>query len=80
MNNKSGCLKCNGEMVRGFCFRAFRSSIEVASIEKWYRGEPEKSFSTGIEARKSIGLPISVFRCKDCGFLEYYAEMKFSTQ
>ena len=49
-------------------------------VPRWHAGQPEKSFWSPTKAPISEGLPIGAFRCKDCGFLESYSDLKFAAQ
>jgi hypothetical protein len=70
------CPKCNGEMVQGFIF-----DVYGGKVENWMEGAPKRSFWSGtggakISADKCI--PVGVFRCSACGFLESYARAEFA--
>lgn len=39
----------------------------------WQRGEPKKSFWTGVKQDKEQQVRVSTYRCRRCGFLESYA-------
>lgn len=39
----------------------------------WAPGEPEKSWWTGLKVDKAARMPITMFRCPECGRLESYA-------
>jgi hypothetical protein len=39
----------------------------------WIEGKPEKSFWTGLNIKDREQLPITSFRCKNCGLLLNYA-------
>ena len=42
--------------------------------ENWCPGEPQPSFWTGLKAeKKEIVIPVTTFRCPNCGYLESYA-------
>jgi hypothetical protein len=80
MDQDLKCPKCQAEMVQGFIpDYAHGSSMEMVS--SWVEGQPKKSFWSGL---KNIpmqgGVPIAVFRCQDCGYLEFYAKSKFAAQ
>jgi hypothetical protein len=40
---------------------------------EWVAGAPEKSFWMGLKIKGRQVLPVTVFRCERCGFLESYA-------
>ena len=44
-----------------------------ANQSNWSPGPPRKSFWTGIKIVEDQLMPITVFRCTKCGFLESYA-------
>ena len=46
----------------------------------WFRGIPKKSFWTGTKTPDTDGIPIGVFRCSSCGYLELYAGHNLSSQ
>jgi Domain of unknown function (DUF6487) len=72
------CPKCNGEMAQGFIFDYHAGGKRLVST--WVEGAPEKSFCrvTKIPAEKC--LPVGVFRCSGCGFLESYARPEFAAK
>jgi hypothetical protein len=39
----------------------------------WQDGPPEKSFWTGLKTKGHQQIPVTVYRCESCGFLESYA-------
>jgi hypothetical protein len=42
--------------------------------ENWSPGEPQPSFWTGLKVeKKDIVIPVTTFRCPNCGYLESYA-------
>jgi len=42
--------------------------------ENWCPGEPQPSFWTGLKVeKKDIVIPVTTFRCPNCGYLESYA-------
>jgi hypothetical protein len=74
------CPKCNGEMVQGFiCGR--EGPNRVVSI--WEEGAPEKVGWLFRQVRKvppDKRVPVGVFRCSACGFLESYARPEFAAK
>ena len=42
--------------------------------EKWVAGEPELSFWTGLKLRGKQRLAVTSYRCRQCGYLESYAQ------
>jgi hypothetical protein len=66
------CFRCQSEMAQGFQYDTGYGVIQVA---RWVPGLPQKGWLTG-EVRSSQtkqGLPITIFRCPTCGYLESYA-------
>jgi hypothetical protein len=70
------CPKCNGLMTIGFI--ADRGSNISRFVAEWIEGEPEKvrylgTSGSNLEVEGRRKLPISSFRCEDCGYLEAFA-------
>jgi hypothetical protein len=66
------CVKCGGEMSRGFILSmGFRAA---AGASTWQEGDPEASFWTGIKHLGKGKHPITTHRCTVCGYLESYAK------
>ncbi len=63
------CPKCNGSMEQGFILD---QSYGARFVSSWTPGIPRKSFWTGTKQPNLNGIPIGVFRCASCGFLECY--------
>ena len=74
---KLQCPKCKGEMVQGFVPDNTYGGIRVG---RWYAGQPEKSFWTNTKQPSTDSAPIGAFRCRICGFLEFYALVEFAPQ
>jgi hypothetical protein len=77
MSNQLKCPKCSGRMEQGF---VLDNTYGARLISHWVPGEPKKSFWMGTKAPDTSALPIGVFRCSSCGFLEQYAGHKFAAQ
>ena len=77
MSDKLKCQKCNGEMVQGF---VPDYSHAAALVGRWLEGQPKKSFWTRTKAPYEQGVPIGAFRCRNCGFLEFYANPGFAAE
>lgn len=75
--NDGRCPKCRGEMVRGFVPDVMYGG---ARVEQWYEGLPQTSFWTGTKVERGAGIPIGVFRCTGCGYLEFFADHKFAAE
>lgn len=74
------CPKCNGEMVQGFTLY-HAGAMEKVSI--WVEGAPEKTswmFQEGTKVPEDKCVPVGVFRCSACGFLEWYARPEFAAK
>ena len=74
------CPKCNGEMVQGFiCGREGPNRV----VSTWVEGAPEKVGWLFRQVRKAPPdkcVPVGVFRCAACGFLESYARPEFAAK
>ena len=74
------CPKCNGEMVQGFtCGREGPNRI----VSTWVKGAPKKVGWLFRQARKAPPdkcVPVGVFRCSACGFLESFARPVFAAK
>ena len=46
----------------------------TSSTPKWVAGEPQRSIWTGIKLRGKEQIPVSTWRCRQCGYLESYAK------
>jgi hypothetical protein len=71
------CPKCKGQMVQGFVPDNTYGGITVG---RWFSGPPKKSFWTDTKQPTTESAPIGAFRCQKCGFLEFYADVKFAAQ
>lgn len=76
-NQRKQCPKCGGEMVRGFIPDYSQAAVLVGS---WQEGQPKKSFWTRTKVSYAEGIPIGAFRCRGCGFLEFYADSSFKAE
>lgn len=69
------CPKCGGTLERGFVPDISYGTVLVGN---WHEGEPTRSFWTGGAKRpETPGIPIGVFRCSGCGYLEFFANATF---
>ena len=64
------CLRCGGEMEEGF---ALDETYGEKKQGQWVEGEPKKSIWTGLKLGGRKKLPISAYRCMECGFLDLFA-------
>jgi predicted nucleic-acid-binding Zn-ribbon protein len=76
MQNVDPCPKCRGEMEQGFIVD--RGHANVSLVSSWVPGPPKKSFWRATKVDRTI--PVGVFRCSRCGFLEAYARPEFKAQ
>ena len=65
------CLRCQGSMEPGYIIDHTQHASSV--VQTWFRGEPEKSFWTGLKTKKRSHRQVRTFRCTRCGYLESYA-------
>lgn len=70
------CPKCQGEMVQGYVEDRADSQVFTSH---WISGLPVKEILSGIKS-KSKRIPIGTFRCRSCGFLEFYAREDFAAE
>ena len=73
------CPKCNGEMVQGFtCGREGPNRV----VSTWVEGTPETVgwLFQQVEVPPDKCVPVGVFRCSACGFLESYARPEFAAK
>jgi hypothetical protein len=67
------CPKCQGQMERGFILD-YGSRL----VSQWAAGAPVKSFWSRTKLPEEKLIPIGVFRCRSCGFLELYARDEYA--
>ena len=65
------CPKCKGEMEPGFLLD--KTHHRVPEPTEWLEGAPERSFWWGLKTKGKDRFPVQTNRCRDCGFLESYA-------
>jgi hypothetical protein len=66
-------------MIQGFIpDYAYGQSQQLVS--SWIEDHPKKSWFTGTKVPWEGQMPIGAFRCKGCGYLEFYADEKFAAQ
>jgi hypothetical protein len=71
------CPQCQGELVQGFIPDYSREAKYVSS---WVEGQPKTSPFSYTKVPLGGGIPIAAFRCKGCGYLEFYADDKFAAE
>jgi len=49
-------------------------------VNQWAPGPPKKSFWASTKVPKAELVPVAAFRCRSCGFLEFYARDEFAAQ
>lgn len=74
------CPKCDGTMEQGYT--ADYGHGGTVFLGHWIRGRPSQAFLSMFDAlriTKPFGpfIPIGVYRCQSCGFLEFYARDEF---
>jgi hypothetical protein len=65
------CPRCGGSMEQGYILDESYGKI---GPQKWVGGAPEFSIWTGLKLRGKQRLPVTAYRCRQCGFLESYAD------
>ncbi|BDC47687.1 hypothetical protein F183_A00030 [Bryobacterales bacterium F-183] len=65
------CPKCQGTMEEGF--QVDYGHYNARKVTEWVEGEPQPSFWSGVSLGGVARLPIQVWRCQSCGYLESYA-------
>ena len=78
MSQDLKCPKCQSEMVQGFIPDS--GSANAKYLISWVEGHPKKSYWTYTKVPVGGGTPIAAFRCKGCGYLEFYADEKFAAE
>ena len=75
MSQDLKCPKCQSEMIQGFV----KDSRSVKQ-KGWTDGQVKQSWLGGALATLGRPIPIAVFRCQGCGYLEFYADEKFAVR
>lgn len=70
------CPKCGGELRQGFIFDHHGGGKRL--VDTWVEGAPEKAYWRITKATADQCIPVGVFRCTKCGFLESYARPEFA--
>ncbi len=74
MSEPKKCPKCGQPMNRGFIAEKAADGVLES---QWAVGKPQHSVWTGTTVRPDKTLPIAVYRCAGCGFLESYAGVEY---
>ena len=70
------CPKCGGAMEPGHVQALVGGGIgPMQRVLTWIEGLPEKNFLGGLKPGRNNRrqLPITIYRCVECGYLEHYA-------
>jgi hypothetical protein len=78
MTQELKCPKCQGSMVQGFI--PDYASANSKYVISWAEGQPKRSWWEYTKVPIGGGIPIGVFRCQGCGYLEFYADEKFAAK
>jgi predicted RNA-binding Zn-ribbon protein involved in translation (DUF1610 family) len=65
------CPSCRVAMEEGFLLD--KGDYNAPSQQEWAEGAPEPSFWTGLKLKGKEKLPVTTFRCPNCGLLQSYA-------
>ena len=66
------CPKCGAPMEEGFILdNAHGTRVQ----SEWIEGLPERTRWTGLKLKGKEHLPVTTFRCLQCGYLESYAPL-----
>ena len=64
------CLRCGGEMEEGFLLDETHGGSRTT---RWVEEPPEKSVWTGLKLKGRRKLPLTAYRCVQCGAVDLYA-------
>ena len=64
------CVKCGGPLEEGFIGDFTDGTVKQST---WFEGKATDEYGFGLRVEHRGRLPIEVFRCTGCGFLEMYA-------
>ena len=70
-SDRHECPKCGRQMHPGYFLDSKHGERRGAT--EWVAGPPQKSFWMGLKIKGREVVPVTVFRCERCGFLESYA-------
>jgi hypothetical protein len=48
--------------------------------QEWHVGRPRKSLLSRTKRPPAGGRPVGAFRCRQCGYLEFYANTEFAPE
>lgn len=68
--DRTRCSECGGEMESGYI-----PDITYGAIlnQRWVPGAPGKHWLVGLKVDWSAARAVGTDRCKNCGFLKFYA-------
>jgi len=82
MSDKIECPKCGGQMAQGFIPLLGDAGALSGAVLPWVAGAPETGrflgMAVGLNVKDKEVVPIGVFRCEACGFIEAYARNEFA--
>jgi hypothetical protein len=70
-SDRHECPKCGRRMHPGFFLDSKHG--DRRGTTDWIEGAPERSLWMGVKLKGRQRLPVTVYRCERCGFLESYA-------
>jgi predicted nucleic-acid-binding Zn-ribbon protein len=70
-SDRHECPKCGRQMQPGYFLDSKHGERRGAT--EWVEGVPVRSFWMGLKIKGRQVLPVTVYRCERCGFLESYA-------
>ena len=66
------CPRCGGRLIEGFVID--RGDHNAKQLQKWFEGEPVRSFWVGLKTSGRDSFTVQTYRCDRCGYLESYAK------
>lgn len=70
MNEQIDCIRCHSHMETGY-IADFSYGGYVQ--QNWSPGEPKTGFWKTLKIKAGQFVPVTTFRCPECGYLESYA-------
>ena len=70
MRAPTECLRCKGSLEPGFIVD--NTQHHSTRTQRWFEGEPEKSFWTGLKTKGLRYHEVRTLRCTRCGYLESF--------